>query len=127
MEIQEDANIQENLDINSNPNFYISVSPKIFRKNIYQLNKLQREIFIRKNSGKLIDFDPNYVRKAPLYLDIPNLYRRKIKETPKSSNKKKDQKRYKYIAKMVSKDQSHDAPRYKYIPRPETSPKGGVL
>ena len=55
---------------------FVSVSPKIFRKNICQKNKLQREIISNKSfSFKPVSFDPTLERRAPLYLDIPNLYK----------------------------------------------------
>ena len=64
-----------------NTNVYISVSPRIFRKNIYHTNKLQREIILHnKENPRPIEFDPSVTRKPPLYLDIPNLYKRKRQE-----------------------------------------------
>ena len=119
-EAKDDSSQEENYS-NNNPNFYISVSPKIFRKNLFQMNKLQKEIFINKTSNTPIDFDPNLERNAPLYLDIPNLYKRKVKKEASKMNNKgniKDantQKRYKCIRKMTS-----EGPKYKYISRPAT-------
>ena len=61
-----------------NSNMYISVSPRIFRKNVFHSNKLQREIKVPSvRDGKTLEFDPAAVQKAPLYLEIPNLYNRK--------------------------------------------------
>ena len=62
---------------------FVSVSPKIFRKNTCQKNKLQREIISNKSySFKPVSFDPTLERRAPLYLDIPNLYKpRKTSDT----------------------------------------------
>ena len=70
-----------------NTNVYISFSPRIFRKNIYHTNKLQREIIVNsKDNSKPIEFDPSVDRKPPLYLDIPNLYKRKRQELIKKVN-----------------------------------------
>ena len=70
-----------------NTHVYISVSPRIFRKNIYHTNKLQREIIVHsKDNSKPIEFDPSVDRKPPLYLDIPNLYKRKRQELIKKVN-----------------------------------------
>ena len=70
-----------------NTHVYISVSPRIFRKNIYHTNKLQREIIVHsKDNSKPIEFDPSVDRKPPLYLDIPNLYKRKRQELVKKVN-----------------------------------------
>ena len=68
----------------TNPNVYISVSPRIFRKNIYHTNKLQREIIVHsKDNSNPIEFDPSVTRKPPVYLDIPNLYKRKRQDIVK--------------------------------------------
>ena len=70
-----------------NTNVYISVSPRIFRKNIYHTHKLQREIIVQsKDNSMPIEFDPGVDRKPPLYLDIPNLYKRKRQELIKKVN-----------------------------------------
>ena len=70
-----------------NTSVYISFSPRIFRKNIYNTNKLQREIIVNsKDNSKPIEFDPSVDRKPPLYLDIPNLYKRKRQELIKKVN-----------------------------------------
>ena len=70
-----------------NTNVYISVSPRIFRKNIYHTHKLQREIIVQsKDNSKPIEFDPSVDRKPPLYLYIPNLYKRKRQELIKKVN-----------------------------------------
>ena len=98
---------------------YIAVSPRIFRKNIFHTNRLQKEIIVGKQgSFKAIEFDPALQRKAPIYLDIPNLYTRKRYHLDLSSQEVEERKRYKYVPEQeVLED---DNPRYVYIPRPVT-------
>ena len=63
----------------NNANIYMTVSPKIFRKNVFQKAKklLQKEIICdnKKHGFKTVDFDPAFVKKTEM--DIPNLYHRK--------------------------------------------------
>ena len=76
-EPKEPQNYEKNQDF-QNSNMYISVSPRIFRKNVFHSNKLQREIKVPSvRDAKTLEFDPAAVQKAPLYLEIPNLYNRK--------------------------------------------------
>ena len=123
---------EEELDISNDSNLttkYVAVSPGIFRRNIFHTNRLQREIIVgRKGSFKAIEFDPALQRKAPIYLDIPNLYARKrsapteteeeTKTEPDTETEKKERKRYKYEAKEELPEAVK--PRYVYIARPAT-------
>ena len=105
---------------------YVTVSPRIFRKNVFHTNRLQKEIIVgKKGSFKGIEFDPALQRKAPIYLDIPNLYTRKrlspvIPETQIVTEKETEAEtiRYQYVAEK--KVVAEVKPRYIYIPRPVT-------
>ena len=99
---------------------YISVSPKIFRKNAFQKNKLQRSIIVNTTGNKGINFDPSHERSAPIYLDIPNLY--KPRKSQGSKLQKNVQRRYKYVGKILPSSEYEHGPRYKFLPRP-TTPK----
>ena len=100
---------------------YVAVSPGIFRKNIFQTNKLQKEIVPgKKGSFRAIEFDPARQCKAPIYLDIPNLYTRKRYFQPVQKTAEDGRKRYKYVPEEGILEQAR--PRYIYIARP-ASPK----
>ena len=57
---------------------FAALSPKVFRKTTFLTEVLQREIKIPKLDMRRpsMRFDPAYNRKLPLYLDIPELYRK---------------------------------------------------
>ena len=98
---------------------YVAVSPRIFRKNIFHSNKLQKEIVPgKKGSFQAIEFDPAKQCKAPIYLDIPNLYTRKIYSPPVQKTVEDDRKRYKYVPEEGILEEVR--PRYIYIARPVT-------
>ena len=104
---------------------YVAVSPKIFRKNIFHTAKLQKEIVPgKKGSFQAIEFDPAMQYKAPIYLDIPNLYTRKRyspagKKTAEGQKTGEvERKRYKYVREEGIQEEVR--PRYIYIARPVT-------
>ena len=105
---------------------YVTVSPRIFRKNVFHTNRLQKEIIVgKKGSFKGIEFDPALQRKAPIYLDIPNLYTRKrlspvIPETQIVTEKETEAEKIKYQYVAEKKVVAEVKPRYIYIPRPVT-------
>ena len=98
---------------------YVAVSPKIFRKNIFHTAKLQKEIVPgKKGSFRAIEFDPAKQCKAPIYLDIPNLYTRKRYSQPSQKPVEEEKKRYKYVPDQDIVEEVR--PRYIYVARPVT-------
>ena len=98
---------------------YVAVSPRIFRKNIFHSNKLQKEIVPgKKGSFQAIEFDPAKQCKAPIYLDIPNLYTRKRYSPPVQKTAEEGRKRYRYVPEQGTLEEVR--PRYIYIARPVT-------
>ena len=98
---------------------YVAVSPRIFRKNIFHSNKLQKEIVPgKKGSFRAIEFDPAKQCKAPIYLDIPNLYTRKRYSQPSQKPVEEEKKRYKYVPDQDIVEEVR--PRYIYVARPVT-------
>ena len=100
---------------------YVAVSPRIFRKNIFHSNKLQKEIVPgKKGSFQAIEFDPAKQCKAPIYLDIPNLYTRRRYSQPGPKTGEKGRERYKYVPEQGEGILEDARPRYIYIARPVT-------